>query len=270
MGTVQPVTHEFLAGAAFALCDLCFVMRENVVDAAAVNVDLIAEQCRCHRAALDMPTGTAAAPWTLPADIAILFVPCFPKCEVANVFLVVFVVFYAAGRLQLGEIEMSEFAVSRKPVDAEINRFVLGLISQATRNERANHLNHLVDITLLGRGGKFIRALDPQGFDVLEEGFLELRREFCERNSSLARASDRFVIHVGDVHDAMHFVTTQLKMALQKIFENVGAKISDVCAAVNGWAARIDVDVGRCRIPRPEFLKVSRVGIKKTECHFYE
>lgn len=61
----------------------------------------------------------------------------------------------------------------------------------------------------------------------------------------------------------MHFVTTQLKMALQQIFENVGAKISDVRAAVNRWAASIDVDVVRCRIPRPEFLKLSRVGIKK-------
>jgi hypothetical protein len=26
----------------------------------------------------------------------------------------------------------------------------------------------------------------------------------------------------------------------------------------------------RCRIARPEFLKLSRVGVKKTECHFYE
>jgi hypothetical protein len=68
----------------------------------------------------------------------------------------------------------------------------------------------------------------------------------------------------------MHFVTTQLKMALQQIFENVGAKISDVRAAVNRWAARIDADVVRRRIPRPEFLNLSRVGIKKTECHFYE
>jgi len=96
-------------------------MRENVVHAAAVNVDLIAEQRGGHRAALDVPPGTAAAPWTLPADIAILFIPCFPECEVANVFLVIFVVFHAAGRLQLGEIEMGELPVIRKFVDAEIN-----------------------------------------------------------------------------------------------------------------------------------------------------
>ena len=68
----------------------------------------------------------------------------------------------------------------------------------------------------------------------------------------------------------MYLATAQLKMALQQIFENVGAKISDVRAAVNRWAARIDVDVVRCWIPRVEFLKLSRVGVKKTECHFYE
>src|SRR5438132_410901 len=44
MGAMQPIAHEFLAGHTFALRDLRFVMRENVVHAAAVNVDLIADQ----------------------------------------------------------------------------------------------------------------------------------------------------------------------------------------------------------------------------------
>jgi len=121
----------------------------------------------------------------------------------------------------------------------------------------------------IGRGGEFIRALDPQSFDVFEKCLLELRGEFRKRNSSFARAADCFVIHIGDVHNAMHLVTTQLEMTLEQIFEDVSAKISDVRAAVNRWAASVDVDVVRCRIPRPEFLELSRVRIKKAECHFY-
>src|SRR5207245_11533127 len=96
-------------------------MQEKVVSSSAVNVGRIAQGRGGHRGAADVPPGTAAAPLTLPADIAILFIPCFPECEVANVFLVIFVVFHAAGRLQLGEIEMGELPVIRKFVDAEIN-----------------------------------------------------------------------------------------------------------------------------------------------------
>ena len=43
MRTMQPVTDEFLSSDAFALCDLCFVMRKNVIHTAAMNIDLIAE-----------------------------------------------------------------------------------------------------------------------------------------------------------------------------------------------------------------------------------
>src|SRR5256886_12608205 len=90
------------------------MMRENVVHAATVNVDLIAEQRGGHCAAFDVPARAAATPRTFPADVAIFFIPRFPKREIANVLFVVFVVLYAAGRLQLREIEMRELPVIGK------------------------------------------------------------------------------------------------------------------------------------------------------------
>jgi hypothetical protein len=59
---MQPVAHELRSGHAFALRDLGFVMRKDVIDAAAVDVDLIAQQHHRHRAALDVPAGTAGPP----------------------------------------------------------------------------------------------------------------------------------------------------------------------------------------------------------------
>ena len=41
MRAVKPVAHEFSSGDAFRLGDLRLVMRENVIDAAAVDIDLI-------------------------------------------------------------------------------------------------------------------------------------------------------------------------------------------------------------------------------------
>src|ERR1700731_3142420 len=99
MRAMEPHPHEFFAGHAFALRDLRFVMRENVVHATAVDIDLIAEQGSRHRAALDVPARTSRPPWRIPFHIAVFFVPCFPEREIADVFLVVLVMFDAAARL---------------------------------------------------------------------------------------------------------------------------------------------------------------------------
>ena len=64
----------------------------------------------------------------------------------------------------------------------------------------------------------------------------------------LARAADRLVIHIRDVHYAMHVVTAQLEVALKQIFKDVGAEISDVGAAVNCRPASVDADLARSRI----------------------
>src|ERR1700756_5361169 len=121
MRAMQPVAYELLPSHPFALRDLGFVMWENVIDPAAVDVDLIAEQRSGHRAALDMPAGTAGSPRRIPFYVAIFLVPRFPQREIPDVFLVVFVVFNPAGRLQLRQIEVGELAVIRKFVDAKIH-----------------------------------------------------------------------------------------------------------------------------------------------------
>jgi hypothetical protein len=48
------------------LRDLVFVMREDQVVAAAVNVDLFAEFGEVHGGAFDVPAGAALAPRTVP------------------------------------------------------------------------------------------------------------------------------------------------------------------------------------------------------------
>src|SRR5512132_214847 len=121
MRAMQPVTDEFLSGHAFALCDFRLVMRENIIDAAAMDIDLIAQQRRRHRAALDVPAGPAWSPWRSPFYVAVFFIPRFPQREIPDVFLVVFVVLHASCRLQLREIEVRELAVIRKFVDTKVN-----------------------------------------------------------------------------------------------------------------------------------------------------
>src|SRR5439155_20360671 len=91
MRAVQPRPHKLFSGHAFALRDLSFVVRKDIVYTAAMDVDLIAEQRGRHRAALDVPAGTSWSPWRIPFHIAIFFVPRFPKREVPDVVVVVLV-----------------------------------------------------------------------------------------------------------------------------------------------------------------------------------
>src|SRR5581483_685675 len=206
MGAVQPVTDELLSGYPFTLGDLGFVVRKNIVDSSTMDVELIAqERCR-HRAALDVPTGPAWSPWRIPLHIAILVIPRFPKRKIADVFLVIFIMFHPAGSLQLGEIKMGELSVIWKFVDAEINRFVLCLISETPRDEYADHLDHPIDVTLVCGRGKFISSLDSQCLGVFEECPFELLGKFCEWHIGFARPADRLVIDVGDIHHSMDLV----------------------------------------------------------------
>src|SRR6185503_19515163 len=55
---------------AFTLRNLILVVRKEVIHAAGVNVDLLAQMLDRHRAALDMPAGESTAPRAIPGHIA--------------------------------------------------------------------------------------------------------------------------------------------------------------------------------------------------------
>ena len=57
---------EFLAVAALALRNLIFMMREDQILAACMDVDLLAQILLGHNGALDMPARTALAPRVTP------------------------------------------------------------------------------------------------------------------------------------------------------------------------------------------------------------
>ena len=117
--------------------------------------------------------------------------------------------------MQLRKIEVRKLSVVREFVDAKINRFVIRQISESFGNQRGDHLNHPVDVTLIGGSRIFVRALNTQRVRVVEERLFELFSEFLQRPASLARAPNRLVVHVRDVHYAMHVVTAQFEMALK-------------------------------------------------------
>jgi hypothetical protein len=85
-------------------------------------------------------------------------------------------------------------------------------------------------------------ALYPKRVEVCEKGVLELLGKFSQRNLAALATGDGLIIDVREVHDALDVVATDLQVALEKIFKNVRAKVSDVGKIVNSWATGIHLD----------------------------
>lgn len=84
IAVVHPVMGIFLAGAAFALGNLVFMVREDQILSAAMDVDGLTQELADHRGAFDMPAGAAFAPRRLP--IRLPFFCRFPQRKVHGVF----------------------------------------------------------------------------------------------------------------------------------------------------------------------------------------
>ena len=107
---VQPVSRQRRAIGAAALRDLVFVMREDQVLAAAVNIDGLSQMFSGHGRALQMPAGTPAAPGTLPTRQ--LIGRRLPQHEVGRILLVRRHIHPGAGNL-LVAIAPGKLAVGR-------------------------------------------------------------------------------------------------------------------------------------------------------------
>ena len=159
---VHPVIgHDAGAMRAARLGDLVFMMREDQVEPAAVNVEHLAEVMLAHHRALDMPARTAAAPGAVPAR---LFVGGqFPEHEVARVFLVFLDRDAGAGQL-LVELALRQAAIVRHGGGVE-QHLAARLVGVPLVDQCGDHLDHALDV--LGRARLEGRLQHGKGLDVL-------------------------------------------------------------------------------------------------------
>ena len=122
---MEPVARERLSGGRFGFRDFIFVMRESQIDAAAVNVQRVAQIFHGHGGAFDVPAGASRADRRLPEMFAGL--GRFPQGEVARVVLVVAIHVHARAGLHAAHVDFRKLAVRRKFRDAEIGRAFAGV-----------------------------------------------------------------------------------------------------------------------------------------------
>ena len=115
---VQPVRGERLAAEALRLHQLVLVVGEDQVEAAAVDVEVPAEELHAHRRALDVPPRPPRPPGALPRRLARL--GALPQREVARMMLQRRGLDPGAGQ-QLLRVAVAELAVLGRLADVEVD-----------------------------------------------------------------------------------------------------------------------------------------------------
>ena len=81
---MHPVMHHVIALRCYGLCNLTFVVREDKVHTATVNVKMFTQIFLTHCRTFGVPAGEAVTPWAWPAH-DMFRLGTFPQCKVGGI-----------------------------------------------------------------------------------------------------------------------------------------------------------------------------------------
>ena len=248
-GVVQPVVGKFFAVSRLALGDLIFMMGEDQVFAAGVDVDLFAQIFPGHYGTLNMPAGTAVTPGRLPGRLSLFL--WLPQHEIQGIFLLVLAGHQerALAGAQVIQVLVGQLPILLELAGAEVNGSVL-LIGIALVDQSLYHLHHAADLLGgqgMGGGRLYIHALHillalpdvPLG-DLLG-GY-----------SFLNGFVDDLVVHVSKVGHVVHIVSLVLKIPAHRIKHDHRPCVPDMDEIIDRGPA--DIHFHLPRLQGDEFL----------------
>ena len=245
---MHPEVGEPRADARLGLRDLVGVMDGDVVLAAAVDVEEVAQVFLRHRRALDVPAGKAPSPRAVPLHLALLARRReLPQREVRGQPLLA--EFDALAGFEAVDVEAREVAVVVLLRRVEVHA-VRRRVRVALALDVGDELDLLADV--VGRAAEDRRVLDVQAGQVLEEVVGVELRDLPRGLAGAPRALlhlvfagvgvRREVSDVGDVHHVAHRVSVPAQHALQHVLEQERAEVADVLVVVDGRTARVEPD----------------------------
>jgi len=234
---MHPEAGEGLAGERFGLRDFVFVMREDQVDAAGVDIERGAQVLNGHHGAFDVPAGAARTDRRIPTEFA--FLGRLPQGEIARVGLIVFVDVDAGAGQVAAEIVVRKLAIAGEARDAEVSRAV-ARVSVVAGGKAGDSVGHIGDV--VGGLHQVLGHVQAQGGAVFEKRLRVDGGVFLKRLLFGRRVADDLIVHVGDVHDVVELVTARTQPPAQNVDEGEGAEVADVGVTVNGGAARVQAN----------------------------
>ena len=233
---------------AFGLGDLVRVVREGIVHAAAVQVEVFAVVLHRNAGALDVPARISDAPGGIPLERLILELGLRePEDEVVLVLLVLILLHalaHADGEVFL--VVVVEDIVARELARVEVH-IAAGDIGIAGVEQLRDDLDIIVDQARCGLDD--VGALDVE---LLAVGKERVGVELGDLHDGLVLALGALehlvlaligirgqVSHVGDVHDAVYVVARVAQVFLQHVLHDIGAQVTDVGEVVHRGTAGV-------------------------------
>src|SRR5215211_7219988 len=234
---VHPDARQRPAARGLRLGDLVLVVREDEVRAAAVDLEVDAEDRLGHGRALDVPARPTLAPRGVPPGVFALLAP-LPQREVLRRLLQLGGV-VALALLHLLERPVGELPVAVERRDAEVD-VAARLVGVPRLDERPDQLHDLAD--RLARLWFAVRPPQAKPVRVLDVGGDHVARQVLARHAALAGRIVDLVVHVGDVLDEPHLVALVPQEALEQPEDDERARVADVHPRVDRGPAGVDPD----------------------------
>nr|GEU28296.1 hypothetical protein [Tanacetum cinerariifolium] len=237
---VHPVIDHLAAERAFGLGDLVFVVRELQVRAAAVDIEMFAQQRRAHGRALDVPARTALAPLGIPFHfLGFRLLRRFPQHEVERIALAGVHIHALAGA-QVVERLAGQAAifgeVAHRVVDVAVRALVRQVFPFQLLDQR-QHLRHVLGGARHQRGRQ-----DAQRARVLVHVAGKAAGQLRDGLAVFHGAADDFIVDIGDVARVRDVVTGRQQPAVHHVERHHHAGVADVAVVINGHAADIHAD----------------------------
>ncbi len=229
---VHPVVRHRPVVERLALRDLVFMVRKHEVEAAAVDVELLAEDRLAHGGTLDVPARPAPAPGALPGRLPGL--RPLPDREIRRRPLPI-------GRrtalaLHLLDRSIRELAVVGVLRHVEVD-VAAAFVRKALRDEPLDERDDRADVL---RGLRHL--VDPghaEAGEVLEVIGRHLLGELRHRRAADGALGDDLVVHVGDVHDPGDLPAGILEVALHGVEDHRPDHVADVARLVDRRTAEV-------------------------------
>lgn len=217
-----------------------------------------------------MPTGATFTPRAGPVVCLVFGLAAFPECEIGHGLAVILVgvVDFAGGvlglRLEFALFEARETTVIFEGVDAEIDGAVVSRVGVAFLDQGFDERDLLRDMCDGARLDRWFAHVERVTVGV--EFFGPLGGEFAQRESFFDGAADRLVVHIGDVAHVLDCNTVGFGDAAEHVLNEEGAKVADVCGAVNRGPAAVKAQWLVAR--RGEWFNGSAESVVKLDGHW--
>ena len=267
---MQPDIGEFIPRAA-ALRDLVLVVREHQVIAAAMDIEMHAQQFLRHGRAFDVPAGTAPAPRAVPTGQ--ITIRRLPQDKIHRIFFVGCDLYPRA----------RDHIINRTPRKLTVvgifaytkQRVSVLFIGKAIRDQLFDHRNHLGDVP--GRTRLVVGAKCTQRIHILMIPAYRLIRTARDQLFQRTLDTRRFallcgfvdaVVHIGEIAHIGHVIRPVYvaQQTVEHIEHDDRARIAQMGAVIDRRAADIHPYV--LRINRREILALAALGVVQSDrCH---